>query len=89
MDFFEKFRAGLTAPGSVFFSITPADETDLTTATRGIILAVAGDVEVTGVGMADGEKEVIPALIAGVVHPIRAKRIWATNTTATGIKGTY
>lgn len=67
--------------------VTPNDGTDLPDGIcRGLLVGVSGDVKVT---MAGGTTMVWPALAAGVVHPIQAKRIWATGTTATSVKAAY
>jgi len=89
MDFYNTFRSSLTSPGSVFFDVIPDDANDLDVSTRGIIVATAGNLMITGVGMPDGTKTLIPNLVAGAIHAIRAKRIWDTDSTATGIVGTY
>jgi hypothetical protein len=44
----------------------------------------AGDVAVT---LKNGDAITLPGLTPGVIYPIRAARIAATGTTATGIKG--
>lgn len=49
---------------------------------RAILVGVAGDVKIKDL---DGNDVVLPALVAGVVHPIHAQQIFATGTTATGI----
>jgi hypothetical protein len=68
--------------------ITPADGADLTDATRGISIVVAGALKVVTVG---GETVVIPsgALAIGIIHPLEVVRVWSTGTTATGIVGYY
>jgi len=78
----------LQNPAERAFSITPNDSTDLTVPTRGICLAAAGDLKVTTLGgdtvtFSDG------SLAAGVIHPLRVRRVWSTGTTATGIFGVY
>ena len=69
------------------FLITPADS-DLAIPTRGICFATAGALRVTFV---DGTDVIIPsgALAAGIVHALRVKRVWSTNTTAASIVGFY
>jgi len=69
-------------------AITPSDIEDIVP-TNGIYVGAAGDLEVTLKGMADGESIVFKGLVAGMIHPIRAKRIWSTNTTATNILAIY
>jgi hypothetical protein len=81
-----KWAVQLTYSG--FFTgraITPSDSADIPNGMiRGFYVAVAGDVKCT---MGDGAVCTWPALSAGVPHPIQAKRIWSTGTTATGIVG--
>lgn len=66
--------------------VAPNDNADIgPTATRAIYVGTAGNVNVT---MLDGQTVVFPSLANGW-HPICATRIWATNTTATGIVATW
>ena len=74
--------SGQTNPGMKFTAITPHDTNELVYVTRGIMVTVSGNVKVMGVK--DTVACVLP-LAAGVIHPIMAKRIYATDTTATGI----
>jgi hypothetical protein len=57
--------------------------------TNGIYVGAAGDLQVTLKGMPDGESIVFKGLVAGMIHPIKAKRIWAASTTATNILAVY
>ncbi len=50
----------------------------------GLYVAVAGDVKVLTL---KGTEIVYPALAAGVPHPIFARQIFVTGTTATGLIG--
>lgn len=54
--------------------------------TKGIYVGVTGDLNVV---MASGSTVLFKALAAGVVHPISAKRIMSTSTTATDIVALY
>lgn len=67
-------------------SITPNDGADLATPTRGLYVGASGDVRVTMVG---GQTLTFVGLAAGVVHPLRVKRVFATSTTASSIIGVY
>lgn len=69
-------------PISYAVAVTPSDDTDLTSACRGIYVGGTGNVKATLVG---GEDITFVALVAGVLHGIRATRIWSTGTTATSI----
>jgi hypothetical protein len=86
-DPFAPYAAGISDPAAHAFLITPVDA-DLAHATRGICFATAGALRVTTVG---GDDVTFPsgALAAGIVHAIRARRVWATNTTASGIVGVW
>lgn len=77
----------LITPADGCALITPADS-DLTTYLRGIAFATAGALKVT---MVNGDVVVIPsgALAAGMIHPLRIKRVWSTGTTAASIVGFY
>jgi len=76
-------RLDLDDPCEDLFEVTPNDNEDLPYATRAIYVGSAGDVKVTTVR---GNDVVIPDAENGW-HPVRAKRIHATGTTATGILG--
>ncbi len=78
-DDFKNLSTALDSPAERFISITPNDALDLVSATRGIYLGTSGDVRITD---AYGNTVTFKNLVAGVIHPIRAHRIWATGTTA-------
>lgn len=80
-DRFENYANSLTSPLTSLTEITPSDSEDLANTSRVINVAVAGTVEVTTSGGTTGSVYIA----AGVPFPIRATRIWATGTTATGI----
>lgn len=76
-----------TKPSEQYEIITPDDDNDLPQHTRAIrVGGGAGDVEVHRL---DGNTVVIPAMQVGETLPIRARRILAGNTTATGILAIY
>lgn len=80
---------GILEPASRCFLITPHATSELTYVTRAISFAVVGALEVVLEG--DTNSVVIPsgALAAGVMHPLRVKRVVSPGTTATGIVGYY
>lgn len=82
-DRFDSYVAGLEAPASDVFDIIPDDGADLALATRALNVAVSGTVRVTTVS---GTTATV-YLAAGIAFPVRAKRIHATGTAATGIVG--
>jgi hypothetical protein len=73
----------LLSPPEHAYAITPSDSADLDYVTTHLSAAVAGVAVVVTKG---GETVAIP-LAAGVQTRIRAVRVKATNTTATGIVG--
>lgn len=75
----------ITAPASGVFVITPHDTNELSTYTRAIRATIAGNIKINGVDGID----CVCAFTAGETRPIRARLIYATGTTATGIEGMY
>jgi hypothetical protein len=84
-DRFEHYTASLEAPPSGGRAIIPSDEADFAVATRGLNVGASGAVHLTTVDGSDLTLQVAP----GIVFPIRARRIWATGTTALDIVGLY
>lgn len=82
-DRFEGNQPGLQSPVTTIFEVTPDDFVDLPETTRCINVAATGAVRVTTIDGANGTIYVA----AGIPFPLRASRIWATGTTATGIVG--
>lgn len=76
----------ISLPAEFAVSVTPSDSTDLLVPCRGIYIGGAGAVTVN---MMDGTQITFSGLAAGQFMPIRARRIWATGTTATGIVALY
>ena len=74
---------GVDWPATRALAVTPSDTVDLTWISRALYVGVAGDVKVD---MADsGTGIVFKAVPAGTFMPIRAKRVYATGTTATNL----
>ena len=80
-----KFGQDITAPASGVFAVTPHDTNELANYTRAIRVSVGGNVKITGVD----DVATVCAFLSGETRAIRAKRIWSTGTTATGIEGMY
>lgn len=74
-------------PAASAVAITPSDSVDLETPTRGLYVGAAGNVKVDMVD--NGTAIVFTGLAAGVIHPIRCKRVYSTGTSATGLVGVY
>lgn len=82
-DSFTSHTKGLEAPADRAEAITPNDGADLAYTTRGIYVGGAGNIVAT-VG---GTDVTFNSVQAGTILPVRATRIKATNTTATGLVG--
>lgn len=78
-------RRDIRDPGERATAITPSDSADLTNPTRGLYVGASGDVSVILVG--DSAAVTFTGLAAGIVHPLRVKRVRSTGTTATDIVG--
>lgn len=84
-DKFSSHTESLSSPPSHVLDVTPDDTTDLPVASRALNVAETGTVQVTTVG---GTTATV-TIAAGSTFPIRAQRVWATGTTATGIMAMY
>lgn len=73
-------------PGVEDAAVTPSDSTDLPFVTRGLYSGSGGAIRLTLQNRNDGESEVYSNLNPGQVYGFAVKRVWATDTTATGIK---
>lgn len=80
-DKFKSNKIGLSSPPAFAEQVTPNDDTDLQFVCRCLNVATAGSVRLT---TAEGN-EVSIFVAAGITFPVRASRVWATGTTATGI----
>lgn len=83
IDNFDEFTTSHTSPTTKLEVVTPDDATDINVMTRALNVATSGTVQVT---TADGQTASV-YITAGILFPIRVQRIWATGTTATGIRG--
>lgn len=69
------------------YAITPSDTVDLAQgSTVGLYVGGSGDVVVITDG---GTTVTFTSLSSGMIHPISAKRVKATGTTATGLLAVY
>lgn len=83
-DAFADHAVGLTAPATRAETITPSDATDLARATRALYVGQSGAVRLRTTG---GDEVTLANLQGGVLYPVRAARVLATGTTATGLVG--
>lgn len=65
-----------------YAAITPSDSTNLSKVTRGIYVGGNGNMVCV---KEDGTTVTFVGVTAGIVYPIRAKRINSTSTTATSL----
>lgn len=74
------------ASSGYMFLITPDDDNDLEEVTKALSFATAGAIKIDD---AVGNTLTIPAgaLVAGVQHAVRIKKVYETGTTATGLLG--
>lgn len=79
-DLFSTHAPGLEAPAQKGFSITPDDSNDLSLSTRAIYTGKGGTLVCTLLD--DTSDTTFTTLPAGMILPIRVKRVKATGTTA-------
>jgi hypothetical protein len=80
-DRFENHTQGLESPAAYLLPVTPDDAADLAVVSRALNVAQSGLVQVTTAGGSVASVYIA----AGGAFPVRATRVWATGTTATGI----
>lgn len=85
IDKFAGISSNPSFPSTSVAEVTPDDESDLAAITLAINVATPGSVKITA---QDGTVARI-SISPGAPFPIRARRIWATGTTATGITALY
>ena len=82
----DKFADYPDAPGlpaTRVIEIEPDDDADLPEIVAGINVETPGTVRVT----TKGGTAATVFVTAGIVFPLRVTRVWATDTSATGIRG--
>lgn len=84
-DLFTNFAGGLESPASALVPAVPDDAQDLPQASRALNVAQSGTVRITTVLGTTATVHVA----AGIAFPVRARRIWATGTTAADIVVMY
>ena len=83
-DTLNSYQAGLSSPVQGGFDLTPSNGSDLAQVTRAVMGTGGGDLRVT---LKNGDTITLPGLTPGVIYPVRVARVFATGTTATGVKG--
>ncbi|MBU0642351.1 MAG: hypothetical protein KJ731_15500 [Alphaproteobacteria bacterium] len=87
IDKFLNNTTSLTAPVSNGFSVIASDTEDQPYVTRGLYVGTSGNVTVLLAG--DSTPVTLNNLVAGVLHPLRVKRVYATGLTAAALVGVY
>lgn len=85
-DTFARHSRSLTAPPDEAAAIAPSDSADLVFATRALYVGTGGDVRLCMLG---GGEVTLANLASGSLIPIRAIKVFATGTTATGLIGLW
>lgn len=76
-------RSGAGADPSIDgFAITPSDANTLISVTRGIYVGTTGDV---GIQFLSGNNYVFSTVPAGMILPVRALKVFESNTTASNL----
>lgn len=80
-DLFHNQISGLQSPATRLATVKPNDVDDLAFSSRAIAVGTEGFVHLTTVAGDTGTIFVVP----GAPFPVRARRIWASGTTAADI----
>lgn len=83
VDKFAGFTQSPADPARSIFDVNPSDTTDLPEVTNALNVATPGTLRVTTLEGSITDISVAP----GYAFPVRVTRVWATGTTATGIRG--
>ena len=84
-DLFSNNADTVFSPARKMVAVTPNDSADLADIPKALLIGVGGTLTITA---ADDTSSVALTVSAGVL-PVRAKRVFATGTTATGIVALY
>lgn len=88
-DKFDGSQPGLESPATKGFAIAGSDAADLAFVTRAIYVGGAGNIKVQLADDPVASPVTFVAVPAGTILSIRAKRVWATLTTATNLIGLH
>ena len=84
---FAGHEIGPSDPGSDIVPITPNDSADLAVPVRAMRANTAGTIQVTMYGASGAGVVRVLNFLAGETRVGEFVRVWATNTTVTGIEG--
>lgn len=85
-DIYETYETGIDGPAIGNVEVTPSDTEDLDQISRTIYIGSAGNLRLTA---KDGTTATYTNLPAGTFLTVRARRVFATGTTASGIVSMY
>ena len=83
IDKYATVSPSLSTPATSVIDITPDDANDLSHVTVALNVSTRGRVRVTTQNGDITDVSISP----GVAFPLRVRRVWATGTTATGLRG--
>lgn len=83
-DRYDGHATSLDGPASHGFAVTPNDATDVAEITRALYIGSGGALAVV---LHSGAEATLQNVASGTLLPLRARRVKATGTTATGIVG--
>ena len=83
MDKFKNYPTNIDSVCDNAYPIVPNDNDDLTSATRAIFIGETGDLKIELVNST--EPVVLKNVAAGSVLPMRIKKVFGTETTATNL----
>lgn len=84
-DAFNSYTPGLESPASHLEAVILSDTGDLPNVSRALNVSTSGQVRITTIG---GTTQSV-FIAAGMAFPVRARRVWQTGTTATGVVAMY
>ncbi|WP_424968318.1 MULTISPECIES: spike base protein, RCAP_Rcc01079 family [unclassified Dinoroseobacter] len=84
IDDYKGHQSSLTGPATAGEAITPSNSNNLPFATRAIYVGEAGDISVE---LISGNIVKLTNVAAGVIYPLRVKRVRSSGTTAGGLVG--
>lgn len=86
-DRFYRVPSTIDGPAKYSLSITPSDGADLTTPVRRVYVGTAGNIKLELAGDTSGAFVILNNVPAGTMLAIRARKIWATGTSAANLVG--
>lgn len=83
-DKYERQAPGLTSPGIEAFPVAPSNSANLTHVTRALYVGSTGDVRLE---LVDGSEVTFRAMQAGMMYPLRVRKVFRGGTTADNLIG--